>query len=333
MWACINADLVTDNHTHINSSIFSLIFNFLSQQNMINKAERAANKVLLYSAKLTTSGNISKIRDIVIHRQKFRTVLTKTYDNMVMIDHHSTSPKSQLKTKKLYSNKTQGLISNQLELETIVKLSQRMLKYAEVVKTEEVSGEILYVEISADDDQQTRLIILVNHSLEFRRIDLNTVAIEKLKNQIGKVQDVLTDQITKQLEEREMVLSKLQEDCENMSHFASSFADSAKSVKIQEHTKERCACCLFWFPSCKGCCLKLSVCCGKCKRCQCCEKDNDDDGWVRDQNGNWFNRNERNDNKKKPTKRIDYKTDSMVRSVKRNNREQLEYLEQKGIIT
>ena len=91
--------------------------------------------------------------------------------------------------------------------------------------------------------------------------------------------------------------------------------------------------CLFWFPSCKGCCLKLSVCCGKCKRCQCCKKDNDDDGWVRDQNGNWFNRNERNDNKKKPTKRIDYKTDSMVRSVKRNNREQLEYLEQKGIIT
>lgn len=150
---------------------------------------------------------------------------------MVIIDHHSTSPKSQAKTKRFYNDNPQGMISHPVELENLEKMAGRLLKYAEAVTTANVEGEIVYVEISADDESQTRLIVLVNHKLEFRRIDLETVEIEKVKGKIGVVQDVLADQIMKNLEEREQKLNQLQEDCENMSDWASSFESKASEIQ------------------------------------------------------------------------------------------------------
>ena len=105
--------------------------------------------------------------------------------------------------------------------------------------------------------------------VDFRRLDMETAdfnakQIEKVRENVQQVQNILVNNVQKKLEERQARLDQLEDNCDAMSTFSEAFADQAKTVKEQEAAQARCPCMFFpgmaWLIkkcpllACVGCC-------------------------------------------------------------------------------
>ena len=235
--------------------------------------KRTANKVMMYSNKITVQDPASsKIMDIQIHSEDKKCIISKTLNKELQINLVRAEKQHQNDTLKKHLKSDLGKLDSEEEFRFMEKLADRLFKYSvSMFDDPEEENKILFVEISLDDELSSQLLILNdNGRTDFRRInmetsDANAKQIEKVRNQVAQVQNILVNNVQKTLEERQARLDKLEENADAMSSFSMAFGDKAEQVKHQEQAKARCPCMFFpgmaWLI--KKCpCLACVGCCG-----------------------------------------------------------------------
>ena len=190
--------------------------------------KRTANKIMMYSNKITIQPeNASKIMDIQIHAASKKCIISQSMNKELQIKFVRAEEQQQNDNLKKFLKSDVGEIESEEEFQYMEKLAGRLAKYSGAMFNEGdgESGDeaVIYVEISLDDELSSQLLVLNdNGRFDFRRLnmetsDFNAKQIEKVRENVQQVQNILVNNVKNKLEERQARLDQLEDNCDAMS--------------------------------------------------------------------------------------------------------------------